>query len=137
MEIGKEMKSLIEQSKWVYVGTSDKEGRVHLSVAEGMCVPDEKHIAFEEWFCPRTLENLKDNPQITVGVVDQETGKGYQMMGELEDVDVGAVMNGFSKEKEAEWRGYPQSKHQLYIRADSILKLNRGPHSDEEIKEME
>ena len=90
MEIGKKMKSIIEQSELVYVGTSDREGKVHLSVAQGLCVPDENHIAFEEWFCPRTLENLKDNPQITVGVVDPQTGKGYQMIGELEDADVGA-----------------------------------------------
>ena len=137
MEIGKKMKLLIEQSKWVYVGTSDKEGKVHLSVAQGMCVPDEKHIAFEEWFCPRTLENLKDNPQITVGFVDPQTGKGYQVIGELEDVDVGAMMNGFSKDKEDEWKGYPQSKHQLYIRADSVLELSTGPHADEELKALE
>jgi soluble P-type ATPase len=109
MEIPANIKSLMERSKLVYVGTADRSGKVHLSVAEAMSVPDREHIAFEEWFCKKTLENLR----------------------ELEDVDVGAMMNGFSVNKEEEWRRYPQSAHRLYIRADSILQLNAGPHSDE------
>jgi predicted pyridoxine 5'-phosphate oxidase superfamily flavin-nucleotide-binding protein len=132
MEIPAKIKSLMERSKLVYVGTSDRSGKVHLSVAEAMSVPDRGHIAFEEWFCKKTLENLRENPGITVGVVDPQTGKGYQLIGELEDVDVGAMMNGFSVNKEEEWRRYPQSAHRLYIRTDSILELNTGPHSDEE-----
>jgi predicted pyridoxine 5'-phosphate oxidase superfamily flavin-nucleotide-binding protein len=134
MEIGGEIKSLIEGSNLVYVGTSDRNGKVHLSVTGGMRIPDERHVAFEEWFCSGTLENLKENPQISIGVIDPQTGKGYQLIGEVEDVDVGVMLNGFVKDKEEEWKRYPQSQHQLYIRVDSIMELNTGPHSDEEIE---
>lgn len=70
-----------------------------------MKVADNRHVAFEEWFCHKTLENLTVNPQITIGLVNTQAGKGYQLIGEVEEVNVGA-----------------------------ILELKTGPHSDEEIE---
>ena len=133
MEIGGNIRSFMEGPRLVYVGTSDKNGRVHLSVTQGLRIVDERHVAFEEWFCTKTLENLKENPQISIGVIDSETGKGYQFIGEVEDVDLEAMLNGYAKDKEAEWRQYPQSQYQLHIRVDTITELNTGPHSDEEL----
>ena len=133
MEIGEDIRSFMEGSRLVCVGTSDHRGKVHLSVVEGMRILDEKHVVFEEWFCEKTLENLKENLQISVGVVDPRTGKGYQMMGEVEDVGLGAMLDGFDRDKEEAWRGYPQSQHQLHVRMDSVMELNKGPHSDEEL----
>ena len=133
MKIGDKVKSLIEGGELFYVGTSDKKGCVHLAVAEDLKVTGDRHVAFEDWFCYETLENLKANPHITIGVVDPRTKKGYQMIGEVERVNVGAILNGFVGQKEEEWSHYPQSKYQLYIRVDRIFELNIGPHSDEEM----
>lgn len=133
MKIGDEVKSLIEPGGVFYIGTSDQAGSVHLAVAEGLKVPDDRHVAFEDWFCHQTLENLKPNPRITIGVVDPRTKKGYQLIGEVEKVNIGAILNGFAGQKEKQWSHYPQSKYQLYIRVDRIYELNIGPHSDEEV----
>lgn len=133
MKIGDRVKSIIEGCELFYVGTSDKTGGVHLAVAEGLKVPDDRHVAFEDWFCHKTLENLKPNANITIGVVDPRTKKGYQLIGEVERVNIGAILNGFAGQKEEQWSHYPQSTHQLYIRVDRIYELNIGPHSDEEI----
>lgn len=134
MEIKGELKSFIEGSTLIYVATSDRSGRVHLSVTDQISVPDEAHVAFEEWFCTGTLENLKENPLISIGLVDSRTGKGYQLLGEVEDVDLGAMLNGFAGDKEEEWRRLPQSQHQLYVRVEAISELVAGPHSDEKIR---
>ena len=131
MELGEDIRSFLQGSNMVCVGTADHSGKVHLSVTKEMRILDEKHVVFEEWFCERTLENLKENFQISVGVVDPKTGKGYQLMGEVEDVDLGAMLDGFARDKEEGWRGYPQSQHQLHVRVDSVMELNTGPHSDE------
>lgn len=56
MEIVRKMKSFIEGSKLIYVGTSDQAGKVHLSLTGGMRVLDERHVAFEEWFCPTLMK---------------------------------------------------------------------------------
>ncbi len=133
MKIGGEVKSVIEGADLFYVGTADKMGTVHLAVTGDLKVPDDMHVAFEDWFCHKTLENLKSNPRITVGVVDSRMKKGYQLIGEVERVNIGAILNGFSDQKEEEWSHYPQSTHQLFIRVDRIVELNIGPHSDEEI----
>ncbi len=84
MKIGEKIASFIEQCRLFYVGTSDKTGTVHLAIAKQMKIFGTNHIAFQEWFCRRTLENLEVNPQITVGVVDPLTGRGYQLIGEVE-----------------------------------------------------
>lgn len=56
MEIVGKMKSFIQGSKLIYVGTSDQAGEVHLSLTGGMRVLDERHVAFEEWFYKQTME---------------------------------------------------------------------------------
>lgn len=134
MKIEEGVKSLIEGCGYFSVGTSDQTGGVHLAVAVDLKVPDDEHVAFEDWFCRRTLENIKVNPRLTIGAVDSRTKRGYQLIGEVERVNTGAILNGFAEEKEDEWSHYPQSAHQLYIRVDRILELNIGPHSDEEIR---
>jgi predicted pyridoxine 5'-phosphate oxidase superfamily flavin-nucleotide-binding protein len=134
MEIGAEIRSFVERCGLFYVGTSDKTGTVHLAIAKEMKVPDNDHVTFDEWFCRRTLENLEENPQITVGAADTRTGKGYQLIGEVEKISLGPVMDGFGGEKEEKWSHYPQARHQLHARVDAILELDTGPHSDDEIE---
>lgn len=134
MILGEKIKSLMEGCKLFYIGTSDKFGIVHLAIAKDLKVADDKHVYFEDWFCYKTVENLKINSHITIGIVDTQTNKGYQLIGEAERVSRGAFLNGFAGQKEKEWSLYPQSKFQLYLRIDRILELNIGLHSDEEIK---
>ncbi|NIQ38957.1 MAG: hypothetical protein GTN81_10260 [Proteobacteria bacterium] len=133
MEIGREIRSFVERFGRFYVDTSDKAGTVPLAVAKEMKVPDDDHVAFDEWFCRRTLENLEENPQITAGAADTHTGKGYQLIGEVEKIGLGPVMNGFGGDKEEKWSHYPQARHQIHARGDAILELDIGPHSDDEI----
>jgi predicted pyridoxine 5'-phosphate oxidase superfamily flavin-nucleotide-binding protein len=134
MTISRVISSTIGRCKFVTVGTSDKSGRVHLATARGIKVLDDTHIVFEEWFCHGTLENLNTNPRITIGFFAAETGQGYQLLGEVEEVHAGAVLDGFSQEEEDKWSHLPQSRQQLYTRVDSILELATGPHSDKPIE---
>jgi predicted pyridoxine 5'-phosphate oxidase superfamily flavin-nucleotide-binding protein len=133
MTIPAPVKSLIETADVAVVATSDSEGRVHLATAKAMKLLEGDGVAFEEWFCNETLSNLEKNRQVTVGVVDPNTGKGYQLLGRLVSAEPEAMLDGFSK-GEAVFRGqYPQTRYRLSIRVVSIMELSTGPHSDKEL----
>jgi uncharacterized protein len=134
MTIPAQVKSLIEAANLAVVATSDSKGRVHLATAKDMRVLVENRVAFEEWFCNETLSNLEGNPHVTVGVVDSNTGKGYQLMGQLVGADPEAMMDGFSKGEEVLPGQYPQTRYRLSIEVISVIELNTGPHSDEELE---
>jgi len=133
MTIPARIKSLIEATNLAVVATSDSGGRVHLATAKDMKVLDGDSVAFEEWFCNETLSNLEDNPHVTVGVVDTNTGKGYQLLGRLVGAEPEAMMDGFSKGEAVLREQYPQTRYRLSIKVVSIMELSTGPHSDKEL----
>ena len=131
-----EVKKLIQGVKLVYVATANKEGIPHIAASEGMTIADGDRVVLRAWFCIRTVGNLQENPRLSLAVLNPETGEGYQLFGELERIERGAMLDGFAFEKEREWAGYPQAEHQLYIRIKAISHLTSGAHSDE-VMELE
>ena len=125
------IKELVEKVKTVYVATADKEGVPHIAAAEGMAFSDGDRVVFRAWFCLKTVENLHENTRISLGIVDPATGEGYQLLGKMERVETGAVLNGFTPQMEKDWKGYPQIEHRLSIRIEKISHLTTGAHSDE------
>ena len=125
------IKDLVEKVKTVYVATADKEGVPHIAAAEGMAFSDGDQVVFRAWFCLKTVENLHENPRISLGILDPVTGEGYQLLGKMERVETGAVLNGFTPQMEKDWKGYPQIEHRLSIRIEKISHLTIGAHSDE------
>jgi hypothetical protein len=126
-----EMRNLVDENRAVYVATANSEGVPHIAVEHGLTLLDEQHLVFRSWFCLRTIENLDQNPQLALAILDPVTQDGVQVLGEMERIERGATLNGFSLEGEKQWAGYPQSEHQLLIRITKIFRLSTGPHSDE------
>jgi uncharacterized protein len=133
MKIRAQVKSMIEAANVSVVATSDSRGRVHLATARDMKVLNGDRVAFEEWFCNETLSNLEHNPQVTIGVIDSSTGKGYQLLGQLVGANPEAMMDGFSKGEAGSPEQYPQTSYRLSIEVMSVIELGTGPHSDKEL----
>jgi predicted pyridoxine 5'-phosphate oxidase superfamily flavin-nucleotide-binding protein len=127
----REVKALARKAKRVYVATTDQEGTPHIAAAEGFSFIDEDRILFSAWFCLETVKNLEENPKIALAFLDPRKNKGYQLWGEMERIERGAILNGFSPEIDEKWKGYPQAEHQLYIRLVKVSPFSSGPHSDE------
>jgi hypothetical protein len=68
---------------YALVATSDRNGLAFAHVAASRRVEAEpgNRLAVSEWFCPGTLANLQENPQISVVVWDPASDKGYQVIG--------------------------------------------------------
>ena len=130
-EISEKVKRLLRKVKMVYVSTANKDGTPHIAVEEGMIILNNDRVLFRAWFCFRTLENLRENPAISLALFDPETKQGYQLLGEMETMETGAILNGFVPGREGGWEGYPQAEHQLLLHIQKISSLALGPHSDE------
>jgi predicted pyridoxine 5'-phosphate oxidase superfamily flavin-nucleotide-binding protein len=123
------VKKLVQQVKVVYVATADKRAVPHIAASEGLTFLNKGQIVFRAWFCLRTVQNLEENPKLTLAVLDPETQEGYQLTGEINRIEKGAMLDGFVPGKEK--RGLPQAEHQLFIHIQEISELTSGPHSDE------
>ncbi len=132
-EILREVEALARKAKRIYVATTDQDGMPHIAAAEGFSFIDEDRIFFSAWFCLETVKNLGDNPRIALAFLDPRKNRGYQIWGEMERIEEGAVLDGFSPELDQKWKTYPQAEHQLYIRLTRISAFSSGPHSDESL----
>lgn len=130
-EILERVKKLVRKVKVVFVATADRKGIPHLAASEGATFVDGDQIFFRAWFCLRTVENLHENPRLSLAVLDPKTLKGFQVLGEMERIEKGAILDGYAPETEKRWAGLPQAEHQLLIRVEEVLHLASGPHSDE------
>jgi general stress protein 26 len=126
-----EVRKLVQEVKIVYVATANREGIPHIAASEGMTFVDGDQVVFTAWLCIKTVENLRENPRLSLAVLNPESRKGYQLWGEMERIERGAILDGFSLEKEQEWISYPQAEHQLFIRIRGISHFTSGVHSDE------
>lgn len=135
-KIPESVKEKIKDARIFFVATANKSGVVHMAAAERLSILDDENVAFTNWFCFKTMEHLRENPSIAIGFVDPETGKGHQLLGKVEAISAGAILDGFSCECEHEegMAQYPQEEHELIIRVDHVLDLTTGAHSDQDIQ---
>ena len=84
----------------VLVATADMEGLPHVAAAGQMDVKSENKVEVSEWFCPGTVANVKANPRVALLVWDAKTDHGYQLLGTVEKIEEGAMMNGYAAELE-------------------------------------
>jgi len=127
----KQALALAETVKTVLVATADAEGRPHVAVAGKIEALPDGRVAVSEWFCPGTVSNLEKSPRISLVVWNPVVDTGYQLSGEVEEVEESAFLNGYLPEGEGA-RPVPQTRRRLTVRVTGIFAFSRAPHTDEE-----
>jgi predicted pyridoxine 5'-phosphate oxidase superfamily flavin-nucleotide-binding protein len=113
----------------VFVATADSQGLPHLAAAGRMDRITDERLAVTAWFCPGTLHNLDQNRRISLVVWDAPSDTGYQIFGEVQDIEEQAYLNGFVPEmKEAVHP--PQVERKLIVRPEKVIGFSHAPHSD-------
>jgi len=69
-KLNESSKKLISEIHPALVATASKNGKPNVSAKGSLRVLDDEHLIFAEISSPRTLANLKENPQINVFVLD-------------------------------------------------------------------
>ncbi len=123
--------ALAKKANYIFLATADEVGVPHVAAAgEISVVPIKGHVAVDAWFCPGTVANLQTNRHTAIVIWDSQKDKGYQLLGETEQVEEIAMMDGYTSGMEE--RPIPQVKRRLLVRVDKIIGFRSTPHTDEE-----
>lgn len=122
---------LAEKLGHVFVATADSAGMPHVAAAAQIHKSGQDQVTVSAWFCPGTMANLDDNQRISLVVWDPPLDRGYQLLGEVVNVEEQAMMNGYSAETEKK-APMPQVEKKLVVRVAKILAFSHAPHSDVE-----
>lgn len=121
--------ALAEKLGHVFVATADASGMPHVAAAVQLNNASGNHVAVSAWFCPGTVANLDVNRHISLVVWDSPADRGFQLLGLVENIEVQAMMNGFSPEAELD-SPMPQVERKLLVKVDKVLVFSHAPHSD-------
>lgn len=122
---------LAETLGHIFVATADSKGSPHIAAAGKLTLNSDGLLGVSAWFCPGTVANLSENRRIALVVWDAKKDIGFQLLGEVKDIQELGVLNGYAPAIEAKTR-FPQVQRKLLVRLNKIIEFTHAPHSDVE-----
>ena len=98
MKMSEEVKKAVAENTPGLVATANREGKPKFSAHESLRVLDDDHLVFVDVRSPRTIANLKENPQVAVICINPATRKGCRIWGKAGVMASGDLFNQMSKE---------------------------------------
>ncbi len=86
-----EAKKAIGEIRPSLVATASKSGKPNVSAKGSLRVLDDEHVVFADIASPRTVANIKDNPQVAVICLDAPNRKGCRIWGKAEILNSGDI----------------------------------------------
>lgn len=117
---------------YVYLTTADRTARPHMCIVQPLDLDQAGRLALMAWFCQNTLQNLQENPKVSVVVWDQFKDTGYQLSGTVDDMEAMVELDGYAAGLE-EKRRYPQVEWKVLVRVEHVLNFQKAPHIDVEV----
>ncbi len=115
----------------VFVATTGPDGMPHMAAAGKLLADGDDNVAVVEWFCPCTVTNIRDNPRVALVIWNAAGDHGFQLLGEVTQVDDLAVLDGYDPAVEPA-PPQPQVERQLIVHVDKVIRFSQAPHSDAE-----
>ena len=125
-----EMSNFIEKERdpvTIFVGTCNNQGVPNIS-AKGtfISVLDNETIAYADVYSLKTLENARQNPHVTIAVINAKTYKGYQFKGLAEIVESGPILAEARKQN-------PQINSVTKVKLQEVYLLDYGPEAGKKV----
>ena len=92
-KLTEEARKIIAEAGPALIATSSKNGKSHVHVKGSFRVLDDEHLVFVDIDSPRTMANLRDNPQLSTLVFDPETGRSCRIWGKAEIINKGEIFD--------------------------------------------
>ena len=92
------VKETIAEIRPAIIATASKDGKPNVSAKGSFRVLDDDHVIFADISSPRTIANLKENPQVSILVVHPKSMRGCRIWGKGEILDSGELFDQMSKE---------------------------------------
>ena len=97
MDMPQEVMDLIQEEHLVFAGTSGRDGVPNVSPKGSIAVLEKGKLVFAEIASPHTATNLKENPNISLYVLNKDRSKGFQIKGKATLMDSGPIYENISK----------------------------------------
>ena len=97
VKLSEEAKKAIGAIQPSFVATASKTGKPNVS-AKGLRIFDDEHVLFADVSSPRTIANIKENPQVAVICLDAATRKGCRIWGRGEIISSGELFDKVAAE---------------------------------------
>ena len=126
--ITEKIQKFFEGIKFVIVATASASGSPHIAIGEQISFEGSRLVVFENWYCPTTLQNIVNNPYISIMAHIPESGNGYQLIGsivrssESETDDWDPAKSVLSQ--------HPQILTRFAVKVEEILDFTSGIHTD-------
>ena len=88
-----EAKKAIGEIRPALVATASKTGKPNVSAKGSLRVLDDEHVLFADIASPRTVANIKENPQVAVICLNATARKGCRIWGKGEIVSSGELFD--------------------------------------------
>lgn len=85
-KLSEDLKSAIARIKPAIVATANSVGQPNVSIKGSLRVLDDQHLVFADIRSPQTMNNLRENPQISMIGFDPLSGKGWRVWGKVEEI---------------------------------------------------
>ncbi len=119
--------------KLAWVATVSRDGMPNATPKGSLKLLDEHHVSFADLFSLKTRQNLLDNPNVAVTVVDQATGKGYQLKGRAEIIASGSLFDETAKQLKESPMKLPPIHYVVKIAVESVYDQSVGPEAGKQI----
>ena len=91
-------KKAIGEIRPALVATASGTGKPNVSAKGSLRVLDDKHVAFADIASPRTVVNIKENPQVAIICLEASERKGCRIWGQGEVLNSGELFDKISAE---------------------------------------
>jgi len=92
------IKETIAEIRPGIIATVSRDGIPNVSAKGSLRVLDDNHLVFADINSPRTIANLKENPNLSVLVVHPKTMKGCRIWGKVEVLSSGELFDRMTQE---------------------------------------
>lgn len=97
-KLTKEAKKAIGEIRPSLVATASKTGKPNVSAKGSLRVLDDDHVIFADIASPRTVANIRENPQVAIICLDASARKGCRIWGKGEIFNSGEIFDKFVAE---------------------------------------
>jgi len=95
-KLTEEAKKALGEIRPALVATAGKSGKPNVSAKGSLQVLDDEHIIFADVNSPRTIANIKENPQVAVICLDAASRKSCRIWGKAEVLTSGEIFDKVS-----------------------------------------
>jgi predicted pyridoxine 5'-phosphate oxidase superfamily flavin-nucleotide-binding protein len=97
-KLSEEAKKAIAEIKPSLVATANAAGKPNVSAKGSLRVLDDEYVVFADIASPRTVANIKENPQVAVICLDAASRKGCRVWGKGEILSSGPLFDSMAEE---------------------------------------